>query len=495
MLDASAGYNRVAVFIDVENLVISADNVGLPVALGPVIDRIREEGQIVFVRGYGDWAQPHISRYLDEFRRHTFEMTQLPTAATGKNTADVQLALDALEMTLLESAPDMIVIISGDRDFVPVVQKIKRYGKTVMGIGVKGSTSNELAMACNSFLFADDVLGTQSQSVPPPTQADRDESVEAKVGPSNPHESVDAAKPVAVPLSPRERKAFVILARAVTSLVRQGQQPLGSNVRLRMQQLDPAFYPERLKFSSFKDFVQLAEKAGYVKTIPTAQGDFRFDSGFAPSADLMAAAGQLPEEDDDYAPEYADLDFETSESACRSYHLILQRNKRLELVPWAKREKLVRQLWLVLPKHKEGMTLQEMVEELRTFVLVNQLNVEDKAVELIVRTLCIARCFETEGDVPNFHCQGQVLRAAVDVEEAIMNMHYTYVNGVRLSISWVPLHEEAVALFLFGEVNDFTRTQAGHVIERVSGGDERSAPSAIEEAYEQAKKRKADGQI
>lgn len=480
MVDTDIRYNRVAVFIDVDNLVIAADGAGLPFQLGPIVERIREEGQIIFVRAYGDWAQPHISPYLSEFRKHTIEMMQLATSATGKNTADVHLAVEALEMVLLPSPPDMIVVISGDRDFVPLVQKIKRYGKMVLGIGVKGSTSPDLANACNVFLFADDILGPcvgTAEQMPSETQ--RPEAAKTKTTPQRQSKSIPVQT---VEDTKKSHRAFSILARAVDILARQGQQPLGSNVRLRMQQLSPTFYPERFGFPTFKDFVVAAEQAGFVRMIPSKQGDFAFDINFTAPSELVQALHDY-ESDEDYAPE---LNFDTTETSVKSYRLILQRYKRLELVPWDKRQTLVRQSWKLFQQNPSGMSLSALTDELRVYALNSRCWLEDKALQILIRTLCIARCFESDEGMCNYHNIQMKVRPAVDVEEALFLMNYTYVNGMRLALPGVPLMEEAVAILLFDEAFEVKRAEAAKVIARVSGG-EMEPSNSLGDAFRRAK--------
>lgn len=209
--------NRIAVFIDVENLVGEMSKTATPLRLRPIIDRVREEGQIGSMRAYGDWSQPFLARYLGEFRNNIIEMTELSTSIQGKNTADVQLAVDALEMALQSISPDTVVIISGDRDFIPLVQKLKRYAKAVIGIGAtEASTSKLLVGACDMFLFADDLLTTALGNQPIQVEEHQlVKSVEISVaGAEADHPVVkDAAVPEKV--NRKLRKAFVLLANAI----------------------------------------------------------------------------------------------------------------------------------------------------------------------------------------------------------------------------------------------------------------------------------------
>ena len=133
--------SRVALMIDAENLMIEMQKAGLPFRLRAIIDRVREEGNLVLARAYADWTTGSMRGFVRDFQTLAIEMEQLCSGATQKNTADIQLAVDTMELTLQPLAPDIFVIVAGDRDFVPLVQKLKRYGKQVIGIGTDATGS------------------------------------------------------------------------------------------------------------------------------------------------------------------------------------------------------------------------------------------------------------------------------------------------------------------------------------------------------------------
>jgi len=214
--------SRVGLFIDVDNILICAQNAGLPFTLSVIIDRVRQEGTLMSARAYADWTTPSLRPVLGDFRSNAIELIQLPTGAgTQKNTADIQLAVDTLEMALSQVRPNIVAIVSGDRDFVPLVQKLKRYAIRVMGIGVEGSVSSVLAEACDTFIYYDDLV---------------------------PQSSTDS-EPAIVPDS---ATAHTLMRRAVEALVRSGHQPVGATVMAMMRQLDPTFDLIRFK-TTFKE--------------------------------------------------------------------------------------------------------------------------------------------------------------------------------------------------------------------------------------------------
>lgn len=220
----------IAVFIDAENLLTELWKTGIRLRMKPIIDRIREEGRIASIRAYGDWSRQPLIGFVQEFRTNVIEMVELSTSAEGKNTADIQLALDALEMAMQPASPSVFVIVSGDRDFVPLVQKLKRYGKLVMGVGhCETSTSKLLADACDVFIFADEILER--------AYANDGIVVAAPTG-----QAILAADALKVSgetkISRKLRKAFTLLAKAIASCGRDGLPASDSLVQVRMRQLD-----------------------------------------------------------------------------------------------------------------------------------------------------------------------------------------------------------------------------------------------------------------
>ena len=199
--------DRVALFIDVDNLFISAQGAGLPFNLGLVIDRVREEGTVMSAKAYADWANQRLRPVLPDFRQYAIEQVHLPTSGSRmsnefKNTADIQLAVDAMEMVFSQVRPNTVVIAGGDRDFVPLVQKLKRYGARVLGMGVETSVSSVLAQACDAFVYYDGL-------VPPAPEE---------------HEPISSA----VDMQP----TYVLMRRAAEALMREGRQTLGAAVLL-----------------------------------------------------------------------------------------------------------------------------------------------------------------------------------------------------------------------------------------------------------------------
>src|SRR5215218_9885899 len=150
---------RIALFIDHENLSIGAREIGRGFDIGPVMDALAERGRVVARRAYADWTL-----FADDRRslvEHNCELIDIPqrTGTVRKNAADIKLAVDAMELAYERGFVSTFVIASGDSDFTPLVAALRALNRRVIGIGVKGSTSSLLPPACDEFLFYDRLPG------------------------------------------------------------------------------------------------------------------------------------------------------------------------------------------------------------------------------------------------------------------------------------------------------------------------------------------------
>jgi uncharacterized protein (TIGR00288 family) len=155
----------IAVFVDFENVAIGVRdmNVG-KFQIQLVLKRLLEKGRIVFKRAYCDW-----SRYEDsvrEFHSQGVELIDIPqTKMSGKNSADIRMVVDALDLCYSKQHIDMFALISGDSDFSPLVSKLKENNKRVIGCGVKSSTSDLLIGNCDEFIYYNDLIRVAKRSV------------------------------------------------------------------------------------------------------------------------------------------------------------------------------------------------------------------------------------------------------------------------------------------------------------------------------------------
>lgn len=154
----------IAVFIDFENLAIGVRKMGAGTfQISLVLKRLLEKGRIVYKRAYCDWSNYQES--MQEFHAQGVEMIDIPqTKVSGKNSADIRMVVDALDLCYSKDHIDMFALVSGDSDFSPLVSKLKENNKRVLGCGVKASTSDLLIANCDEFLYYDDLIRTAKKA-------------------------------------------------------------------------------------------------------------------------------------------------------------------------------------------------------------------------------------------------------------------------------------------------------------------------------------------
>jgi uncharacterized protein (TIGR00288 family) len=167
-MSASSDEPLIGVFIDFENLAIGARAMkagGFQIDL--VLKRLLEKGRIVFKRAYCDW-----SNYQDAvriFHGQGVELIDIPqTRMSGKNSADIRMVVDALDLCYAKGHIDIFALVSGDSDFSPLVSKLKENNKRVIGCGVKSSTSDLLIANCDEFIYYDDLIRVAKKPKPAP---------------------------------------------------------------------------------------------------------------------------------------------------------------------------------------------------------------------------------------------------------------------------------------------------------------------------------------
>ena len=148
----------IAVFIDFENLAIGVRDMHAgKFQIQLVLKRLLEKGRIVFKRAYCDWS--HYRDAVREFHGHGVELIDIPQSRmSGKNSADIRMVVDAMDLCYSKEHIDFFALISGDSDFSPLVSKLKENDRRVIGCGVKSSTSDLLIANCDEFIYYDDLL-------------------------------------------------------------------------------------------------------------------------------------------------------------------------------------------------------------------------------------------------------------------------------------------------------------------------------------------------
>ena len=156
-----------AVFIDFENLAIGFKHRRGEFDIHKILERLVEKGKVIVKKAYADWGE--YKQYTRPLHENAIELIEIPRRQmTGKNSADIRLAVDAMDLAWSKEHIDTFVIVSGDSDFSPLVSKLKENGKHVIGIGMKASTSDLLSGNCDEFIFYEDLEKQPAPAAPRP---------------------------------------------------------------------------------------------------------------------------------------------------------------------------------------------------------------------------------------------------------------------------------------------------------------------------------------
>lgn len=273
---------KIAVFIDFDNIEIGVKStLHREFDVAAVLDALKERGEIVTKFAYANWGrQESATRALSE---HAVQMVQRDPSPRGdKNGADINLALDALEMAFTHDHINAFAIVSGDSDFIALVNKLKQYDKRVYVVGGRAFTSTILQKNCHEFVAYESMIDdsrprqqSQSQQQREPQQQDRPPR---------------AQQPRRAPLELAQ--AMPLVERALGVLERREVRPQLGLLKSTMLQLDSTFNEKAYGASSFTDFVEKLQKADFVE-VSGGEGRYMIRmKGAAPSEKM----GAKPEE-------------------------------------------------------------------------------------------------------------------------------------------------------------------------------------------------------
>jgi uncharacterized protein (TIGR00288 family) len=259
-MTTKASDSTMAVFLDLENIALGARDAKYPsFDIEKVLERLLLKGHIVVKKAYCDF-----DRYKD-FKRGlheaAFELIEIPhVRQSGKNSADIRMVVDALDLCYTKGHVDTFVILSGDSDFSPLVSKLRENAKTVIGVGVKNSTSDLFINNCDEFIYYDDLVRRE------PSKARR-RSVATTRSPAVPPESAVAAENSATPENkgPDLNDALELIVETLEAVVeeRGETEPIwGSMIKQAIKRRHPGFSERAYGFRSFNDLLADAQKRG-----------------------------------------------------------------------------------------------------------------------------------------------------------------------------------------------------------------------------------------
>ncbi|GMU72822.1 MAG: NYN domain-containing protein [Burkholderiales bacterium] len=263
--------SNMALFCDFENVALGVRDANYEkFDIKKVLERLLLKGSIVVKKAYCDWER--YKAFKAPMHEASFELIEIPhVRQSGKNSADIRMVVDALDLCYTKEHVDTFVIISGDSDFSPLVSKLRENDKTVIGVGVKNSTSDLLIANCDEFIYYDDLVREQRKRAAKKAGTPRAKAPAkaaasgAKAAKAEPPADDPAPPPAAKSDDARRGEAIDLIVGTVEALAseRGGDDKVwGSMVKQALKRVRPGFAESYYGFRSFNAMLEAARDAG-----------------------------------------------------------------------------------------------------------------------------------------------------------------------------------------------------------------------------------------
>ncbi len=240
---------NLAIFCDFENIALGVEDARYAkFDIKLVLERLLLKGSIVVKKAYCDWDR--YKAFKSAMHEAAFEMIEIPhIRQSGKNSADIRMVVDALDLCYTKPHVDTFVILSGDSDFSPLVSKLRENNKIVIGCGVKSSTSDLLLANCDEFIFYDDLARATPSKRKTRRKSTKKKTTAAKTG------------------DDKRQEAFDLVAETVEALQAErgtGDRIWGSMVKQTLKRRHPGFSESYYGFKTFSELLEEAAGAGHL---------------------------------------------------------------------------------------------------------------------------------------------------------------------------------------------------------------------------------------
>ena len=240
---------NLAVFCDFENVALGVREARYAqFDMEKVLERLLLKGSIVVKKAYCDWER--YKEFKATMHAASFELIEIPhVRQSGKNSADIRMVVDALDLCYTKSHVDTFVIVSGDSDFSPLVSKLRENAKTVIGVGVKNSSSDLLIANCDEFIYYDDLVRAEEQK----RRAAKKRRDSAPAG------------------EDKKQEAFELMLETLNALTAErgeDERIWGSMIKQALKRRKPGFNESYYGFRAFSDLLEEAAAKGLVKLEP-----------------------------------------------------------------------------------------------------------------------------------------------------------------------------------------------------------------------------------
>src|SRR5215475_1610772 len=240
---------NLALFCDFENVALGVREAKYAqFDMEKVLERLLAKGSIVVKKAYCDWER--YKEFKAAMHASSFELIEIPhVRQSGKNSADIRMVVDALDLCYTKAHVDTFVIVSGDSDFSPLVSKLRENAKTVIGVGVKNSSSDLLISNCDEFIYYDDLVRQEEQK----RRAAKKRRESAPAG------------------EDKKQEAFDLILETLHALIAErgeGEKIWGSMIKQALKRRKPGFNESYYGYKAFSDLLEEAEKKGLIKLEP-----------------------------------------------------------------------------------------------------------------------------------------------------------------------------------------------------------------------------------
>jgi uncharacterized protein (TIGR00288 family) len=249
---ANSDARSLAVFCDFENIALGVREAKYAqFEMEKVLERLLLKGSIVVKKAYCDWER--YKEFKAAMHLASFELIEVPhVRQSGKNSADIRMVVDALDLCYTKEHVDTFVIVSGDSDFSPLVSKLRENAKTVIGVGVKNSSSDLLIANCDEFIYYDDLVRLDEQK----RRAAKKRRETA---------------PASGEKGDKKQEAFDLVIETLNALIAErgeGEKIWGSMVKQALKRRKPGFNESYYGFRAFSDLLEEAEGKSLIKLEP-----------------------------------------------------------------------------------------------------------------------------------------------------------------------------------------------------------------------------------
>ena len=272
---------NIAIFCDYENIAIGARDAKMDMNILLVLERLLDKGSIVVKKAYCDWERYKSDRR--QMHEAAFELIEIPHVSySGKNSADIRLVVDALDLCYTKSHVDTFAIISGDSDFSPLVSKLRENNKKVIGVGVRNSSSDLLIDNCDDFIYYDDLVRKKKGSGRKKTGRSR-----AKTDKTDNRKAEDKEAPVKRKTEELGDKddAIEMVLEVTEALFQEREGNLwASMVKQTLKRKRPNFEESFYGYRTFTQLLEDAKKRGLIKLEKDEKSGGFLIVGFGPNA-------------------------------------------------------------------------------------------------------------------------------------------------------------------------------------------------------------------